>query len=81
MSRNFGLVAFVAVLIGLTFTSKGVSSPCGAEELPRARVLVTQQIVETRLIRLEGNTRREANANNDRGAVADDFPWSTCCSS
>jgi subtilase family serine protease len=36
--------------------------------------LVTQPIDETRLVTLAGNTRPEANAANDRGAVADGLP-------
>ncbi len=73
MKRNLGVVAAVA-LAGLTFTLKGVSCLCAAQEAPRARVPVTQPIDETRVITLKGNTRREANANTDRGRVADDFP-------
>src|SRR5438445_9801684 len=34
---------------------------------------ITQNIDEGNLVRLTGNTRREAKAENDRGAVADDF--------
>ena len=37
------------------------------------RALITQEVDETRLVTLKGNTRPEANAMNDRGAVADDF--------
>jgi subtilase family serine protease len=39
----------------------------------RARVLITEKIDESRLHVLAGNTRSEANAQNDRGPVADDF--------
>jgi subtilase family serine protease len=39
----------------------------------RTRALITQEIDESRLLTLKGNTRPEANAVNDRGAVADDF--------
>ncbi|MGO9455261.1 MAG: protease pro-enzyme activation domain-containing protein [Candidatus Binataceae bacterium] len=41
---------------------------------PRPRALITQRIDESRLVTLSGNTRPEANAQNDRGPVADDFP-------
>jgi subtilase family serine protease len=74
MNRKLGLVAVVVVLAGLTFTWKGVSRPCAAQEAPRARAQITQPIDEKRLIPLAGNTRREANANTDRGPVPDDFP-------
>ena len=38
-----------------------------------ARPLITQTIIESRLHTLEGNTRPEATAENDRGAVTHDF--------
>jgi subtilase family serine protease len=41
---------------------------------PRTRNLLTSTIDESGLVTLRGNTRPEANAVNDRGAVADDFP-------
>ncbi|MGA2410217.1 MAG: protease pro-enzyme activation domain-containing protein, partial [Candidatus Binataceae bacterium] len=37
-------------------------------------VLITQKIDESNLVTLAGNTRPEANAQNDRGPVASDFP-------
>jgi subtilase family serine protease len=40
---------------------------------PAARILITQPIDSTRLYALAGNTRPEANAQNDRGKVADTF--------
>lgn len=39
-----------------------------------ARSLITTQVDNTQLVTLGGNTRPEANAQNDRGPVADDFP-------
>ena len=38
------------------------------------RPVITERINENRLHRLAGNTRPEARAENDRGAVTDDFP-------
>ncbi|MGB2604827.1 MAG: S53 family peptidase [Candidatus Sulfotelmatobacter sp.] len=38
------------------------------------RAVITQPVDETRLVTLVGNTRPEANAHNDRGAVPDGFP-------
>jgi len=38
------------------------------------RRLITDSVNETRLHRLAGNTRHEANASNDQGAVADELP-------
>jgi subtilase family serine protease len=40
----------------------------------QARGLITQPVDATRLVTLTGNTRPEANAANDRGAVADTLP-------
>ena len=39
-----------------------------------SRVLITQAIDESKLVTLAGNTRPEATAENDRGAVPDSFP-------
>src|SRR6516165_3889241 len=39
-----------------------------------SRPLITQNIDESKRIPLAGNTRPEAKAGNDRGAVAQDFP-------
>ena len=37
-------------------------------------VLITQNVDESKLVALAGNTRPEAKKQNDRGLVADDFP-------
>jgi subtilase family serine protease len=50
----------------------GYEQIVGAQSQPRA--LITGPIVETQLVTLAGNTRPEANAANDRGPVAADFP-------
>jgi hypothetical protein len=42
-----------------------------------ARVLITQNIDEARLVTLRGNLRPEAIAANDRGEVPEDFPMLT----
>ena len=44
----------------------------GAQSAPRP--LITEAVSDTKLVTLGGNTRPEANAANDRGAVAADFP-------
>lgn len=41
---------------------------------PRPSPMITQTIDQSRLVALSGNTRPEANAVNDRGIVASDFP-------
>jgi uncharacterized repeat protein (TIGR01451 family) len=44
------------------------------ESAQPTRQLITQAIDENKLVTLAGNTRSEANATNDRGAVAADLP-------
>ena len=41
---------------------------------PEPGVPITQEVAEASLVRLAGNTRPEANAANDRGPVAPEFP-------
>jgi hypothetical protein len=55
----------------LTLASATVDSAQAPAAAPR---LLTEQLNEARLVTLPGNTRPEANAANDRGAVADDVP-------
>jgi subtilase family serine protease len=43
------------------------------QPLGRPAATIHDAIDESKLVRLEGNTRPEARAENDRGAVADDF--------
>jgi subtilase family serine protease len=47
--------------------------PAGLAAQPARTPRITGRIDETALRTLAGNTRPEANARNDRGAVADDF--------
>ena len=64
--------AALALLAGVTMlTAATTAAPSVA---PVARALITQQIDENNLVTLAGNTRPEATAANDRGAVADSFP-------
>ena len=46
--------------------------PASAQTLRRAPA-ITQAVDESKLVSLEGNVRPEANAQNDRGAVADNL--------
>ncbi len=50
----------------------GYQHVVGAQSRPRA--LITEEVNDSKLIMLAGNTRPEATAANDRGLVADDFP-------
>jgi subtilase family serine protease len=81
MSMNFRasyfLVRFLcscALTLGFTSMLVPQSAAQTAGNAPQARVLITQPIDSSRLHTLDGNTRSEANAQNDRGKVADTFP-------
>jgi uncharacterized membrane protein len=62
---------FSALALALAFQSAEAQSPGSA---PQVRPLVVQDIDEATRVTLEGNTRPEANADNDQGLVADEFP-------
>jgi subtilase family serine protease len=55
----------------LAFTCALAAQTAG--NAPEARVLIGEPVNATRLLTLSGNTRGEANAQNDRGKVADTF--------
>ncbi len=61
------------LLLALAFTS-WLPQVARAQSSGVARSLITAPIDQTRLVRLAGNTRPEANARNDRGRVADSLP-------
>ena len=73
MHRKLSMVTMAAVTAGLMVSWEGSCSAWAAGETSQARVLITRPIDESRLVRMVGNTRREANADNDRGRVPDDF--------
>jgi Pro-kumamolisin, activation domain len=65
--RKIFCLCFLAALVCL-FAGSERSAQAQA-----APVLITQNVDETRLVTLEGNTRPEARAQYDRGPVADDL--------
>jgi subtilase family serine protease len=67
--RKLG-AALTAVVITLLIGARFSARVHGA---PDQHLLITQAIDESKLIRLAGNTRPEANAKNDRGREPDDF--------
>jgi len=76
MSKKLSPTAFFARLLfccalTLGFTPDGRAQ--NAQLAPPARVLITQPIDSGRLYTLAGNTRAEANAQNNRGKVDDAF--------
>src|SRR5579863_9834518 len=71
MSRNLGdifLCVLVSCLLALAFLSQAQAQTNG-----RPRRLITQNIDESKLFTLRGNTRPEAVSANDRGIVPNDF--------
>jgi subtilase family serine protease len=65
----FARLLCCALPLGLT--SALVAQSAG--NAPAARVLITQPVDSSRLYTLAGNTRGEANAQNDRGKLPDTF--------
>src|ERR1700683_3712416 len=72
MNRELRLAAIVGTAL-LIYAWQGTVRLRAAGNPPPARVLVTRPVDEKRLVRLAGNTRREANAITDRGRVRNDF--------
>jgi uncharacterized repeat protein (TIGR01451 family) len=68
VSRCLGLLAATAVFLAATAAPAQTAPGAGASS---PAPLVVMPIDETRLVRLRGNTRPEANARNDRGRLAD----------
>src|ERR1700727_1627030 len=71
--HNVSFLRLAAVALTTTFCMSpalvaGAGNPAG-----HARVMITSAIDETNRISIEGNTRPEANAKNDRGIVAEEF--------
>jgi subtilase family serine protease len=70
-----GKLRFTAHSVGvLAFFLTINSANAQLESGPHARVLITDKTNEEKLVTLQGNTRPEAKAKNDRGAVPDYFP-------
>jgi len=60
--------------LALTVTLTATPSASGADRGSSRQAAITNKIDETRLVRLVGNVRPEANRQNDRGAVSDSMP-------
>jgi uncharacterized protein (TIGR03437 family) len=67
MQRKFFSQVLALAALMLVFTASDQAQTAG----PRA--LITQAIDESRLVTLPGNTRPEANSQNDLGPVSDDL--------
>ena len=73
MPRKMGFFSFFLGVVGLACSSFPAHGQ-GIDSGRHSRALVTQKIDENKRVLLSGNKRPEANAGNDRGAVAEDFP-------
>jgi len=71
MSRKPGFASISVGVLALLFTVNSASAQ--VVPTPPARALITQNIDEGNSVALNNNTRAEASAANDRGAVADNF--------
>jgi subtilase family serine protease len=69
----FGPAIIIAVVIGVLALGFALE-PSAYAQSNRSLPMITQPVVDVNPVRLFGNTRPEANATNDRGPVADDFP-------
>ena len=63
-----------AVYLPFTFGLLSLTSALYAGPAGRPTRAIREAIDESKLVVLQGNTRPEANAKNDRGMVSDDFP-------
>ncbi len=76
MSKNFRVNSFLVRFLYCSAVTSGLTSALLAQipgNAPPARVLITRPVDSSRLRTLAGNTRPEANAQNDRGKVPDTF--------
>ena len=74
MFRKFGFAALLAAILALISVLPFHVRVNAASPPLQGRDVITQEIDESKLIVLRGNTRPEANRNNDRGYVGDGFP-------
>ena len=72
--RKVALGALAVAGLALLYVPKRPTRLWARVEGEHRSALITQPIDESRLVRLSRNTRPEANAENDRGMVAEDFP-------
>src|SRR5208282_4876012 len=72
--RKVALGALAVAGLALPFAPKRAAHLWAHGQVGGKPILITQPVDESRRVRLWGNTRHEAHAQNDRGRVADDFP-------
>ena len=71
--RRVGFMFFSVALLACVFLFSVAPYLQAAVDTP-PQPLIRQAVNENARVALKGNTRPEANATNDRGPVADDFP-------
>jgi subtilase family serine protease len=71
--HNVSFLRLAAVALTTTFCMSPALVADAGNPAGHARVMITSAIDETNRISIEGNTRPEANAKNDRGIVAEEF--------
>jgi subtilase family serine protease len=74
MISRFRFALFPAVALAVACTLYFVSSARPAEAARQERDALSRRADDSGLFTLRGNTRPEANAENDRGPVPSDFP-------
>ncbi|MGB8029903.1 MAG: protease pro-enzyme activation domain-containing protein [Terracidiphilus sp.] len=72
MTRKWEVCALAGLALVLAY--KGVPQAQARTSSQSKPILINEAIDESKLIRLRGNTRPEANAKNDRGPVDDSLP-------
>jgi subtilase family serine protease len=71
--RNVSLLRLSAVTLTLVFSLSFAAKAETADQTKHSRVLITTAIDETSRVSIDGNTRPEANAKNDRGILPETF--------
>ena len=75
MLRTLGVASWLISVLAFVLSFQLVLAQAQTLDIaPGASAIITQAVDESNLVPLPGNTRPEAIAQNDRGAVADGFP-------
>jgi hypothetical protein len=76
MNRFSSKAVFIVVSVIFVMIQCAAAVPALAQTSAQAPRLITQKIDESKLVRLEGNTRPEVHYARDLGAVSDSLPLS-----
>ncbi len=72
MQKVFSQFSVIALLLVFTFSFAFAADV--TDHAQSSRALITSAVDDSNRVTLEGNTRPEANAKNDRGLVSDAYP-------